>query len=311
MYAPMASMTPTLIRGIDHVMIHTQNLERVFALFRDVFDLPVVWPVTDYGVLVSGGVRSGNMNIEIGQFAGFGLSETTLYGLAFAPSEPTWQMVNGLVARGILHTPPVTMHYEGPMQAKATLTFLRDLLDGPPKMPLWLGRRWGGDNRIGRALSAFSTWMADTAIGSKAFAKLLGDSMVFMCEYKIDLYEERLAELTANWQRLRGGGPFGITGIAGVDLEISTTAACWGKLLDRPDLDASSIRSFSIGPPLRFHSAQRNRLIGFDFCVADLELTTLKLEEKGWLSAKSKERATVAPDRVEGLTIAFCEARSS
>jgi len=311
MYTPMASTTPTLIRCIDHVVIHTQEPERVFALFRDVFNLPIVWPITDYGMFISGGVRSGNMNIEIGRFAGLGLSETRLYGLAFAPSEPTWQMVNGLVTRGILHTPPVTMHYEGTMQAKATLTVLRDLLDGPLKTPLWLGRRWGGDNRIGRALSAFSTWMADTTIGWKAFAKQLGDSMVFMCEYKIDRYEERLAELTADWQRLRGGGPFGITGIAGVALEISTTAACWGRLLDRPDLDASSIHSFSMGPPLRFHPGQRNRLIGFDFCVADLELTTRKLEQKGWLLAKSKERATVAPDRVEGLTIAFCEARPS
>ena len=195
-WSPSAS--PSVIHGIDHVLIHTQDLERVFAQFRNEFGLPVVWPISDYGPLVSGGLRAGNVTIEIGRFAGYGLPGTMLYRLGFMPNRPTWEMVKGLVDRDLPHTPPITIHYEGLIEVKATLTFLRDLLDGPPNTSFWLGRRLGGDTRIGRALATISTWIAGTETGSQAFTKLLGDSMAFMCEYHVDRHPERLAELTAD-----------------------------------------------------------------------------------------------------------------
>ena len=304
---PVPQATTPLILGIDHVLIHTQDVERMYALFREVFDLPVVWPVTNYGALISGGGRAGNMNIEIGRFVGFGLPGTRVYGLGFAPSQPTWQMVNGLVARDILHSPPVTMHYEEPIEAKATLTFMRDLLDGPPHTPFWLGRRWGGDTRLGRALSGFSTWMAGTDFGSKAFSQQLRDSMAFMCEYEIERHRERLGELTAEWQRTRHGGLFQITGVAGVDVEISDNWDHWERLLDRTDLRAHPVHVFQEGPPLRFHSGKKNQLVGFDFSCTDLALASQNLETKGWLATKYDERITIASDRVDGLTLGFCQ----
>lgn len=39
----MPGPSRSLIRGIDHLLIHTQDLERVFARFRSEFGLPVVW----------------------------------------------------------------------------------------------------------------------------------------------------------------------------------------------------------------------------------------------------------------------------
>lgn len=304
-WPPRAS--PSVIRGIDHVLIHTQDLERVFARFRKEFGLPVVWPISDYGTLVSGGLRAGNMTIEIGRFAGFGLPGTRLYGLGFAPSGPTWEMVKRLVDREVLHTPPITIHYEGLIETRATLTFLRDLLDGPPNTPFWLGRRLGGDTRIGRALSTISTWIARTDTGSQALTKLLGDSMAFMCEYHVDRHPERLAELTTDWQRTRQGGPYGITGVAGVDIEISTTVASWRRLLDRPDLNEKSIHPFSMGPPLRFHAGKSNRLMGLEFSCADLQSTARKLIEKRWVGATDRNSITIAPEQVDGLTLRFSQ----
>lgn len=302
------SGSSSVIRGIDHVLIHTQDLERVFARFRNAFGLPVVWPISDYGALVSGGLRAGNMTIEIGRFRGSGLPGTRLYGLGFAPSGPTWKIVKRLVDRDVLHTPPITIHYEGLIEVKATLTFLRDLLDGSPNTPFWLGRRLGGDKRIGRALSTISTWIARTETGSQAYTKLLGTSMVFMCEYHVDRHPERLAELTADWQRTRQGGPYGITGVAGVDVEISTNVASWRRLLDRPDLNANSIHAFSMGPPLRFHAGMSNRLVSLEFSCADLQSTARKLIEKRWVVATDRDRITVSPERVDGLTLRFSQA---
>lgn len=302
------SGSSSVIRGIDHVLIHTQDLERVFARFRNEFGLPVVWPISDYGALVSGGLRAGNMTIEIGRFRGSGLPGTRLYGLGFAPSGPTWEIVKRLVDRDVLHTPPITMHYEGLIEVKATLTFLRDLLDGSPNTPFWLGRRLGGDNRIGRALSTISTWIARTETGSQAYTKLLGASMAFMCEYHVDRHPARLAELTADWQHTRQGGPYGITGVAGVDVEISTNVASWRRLLDRPDLNVNSIHAFSMGPPLRFHAGMSNRLVSLEFSCADLQSTARKLIEKRWVVATDRDRITVSPERVDGLTLRFSQA---
>lgn len=306
---PTPDTIQSLILGIDRVLVHTQDVERVFARFRYEFGLSVAWPITDCGLLVSGGLHAGNMNIEIGRFAGFGLPGTWFYGLGFAPSQPTWETVNGLVSRKVLHAPPVTLHYEEPVAIRSTLTFLRNLLDGQPNTPFWFGRPLGGDTRVCRALAALSTWMVGTEAGSIAFSKLLGSSVVFMCDNQIDRHQERLTELKVNWRRMRQSGPYGITGIAAVDIEIATNTACWGRLLDRPDLNTSSIHSFSMGPLLRFHPGGRNRLLGIEFSCVDLESTAQKLIEKRWLVPAGGKRITLLPDRMDGLTIGFSQAQ--
>lgn len=110
----------SLIRGIDRVLIHTQDVERVFARLRHEFGLPIAWPITDRGLLVSGGLHAGNMNIEIGRFTRRGISGTWLYGLGLAPSQ--WEAVNGLASRNVRHAPPVTLCYEEPVATRSTLT---------------------------------------------------------------------------------------------------------------------------------------------------------------------------------------------
>jgi hypothetical protein len=299
--------TQSLILGIDRILIHTQDVERVFARFRYEFGLPVAWPITDCGLLVSGGLHAGNMNIEIGRFAGFGLPGTWFYGLGLAPLQPTWETVNGLVSRKVLHTPPVTLHYEEPVAMRSTLTFLGNLLDDQPNTPFWLGRPWGGNSRVCRALAALNTWMVGTEAGSMAFSKLLGSSAVFMCDNQIDRHQERLMELKANWRKTRQNGPYGITGIAAVDIEVATSTASWGRLLDRSDLQTNSTHSFSMGPPLRFHTGGENRLLGIEFSCADLESIAQKLIEKRSLIPTDGKRITLSPDRMDGLTIRFSQ----
>jgi hypothetical protein len=300
-------MTQSLIRGVDRILIHTQDVERVFARFRHEFGLPVAWPIADCGLLVSGGLHAGNMTIEIGKFAGFSLPGTWFYGLGLAPWQPTWETVNGLVSRKVMHAPPVTVYYEEPIATRSTLTFLRNLLDDQPNTPFWLGRPLGGDTRICRALAALSTWMVGTEAGSMTFSKLLGNSVVFMCDSEIDRHQERRAELRANWQRTRQSGPYGITGVAAVDIEIATNTASWGRLLDRPDLNTESVHSFSMGPTLRFHPGGGNRLLGIEFSCTDLESTAQKLIEKRSLVPTDGKRIALSPDRMDGLTIGFSQ----
>ncbi|MBX3329297.1 MAG: hypothetical protein KF722_02765 [Nitrospira sp.] len=299
--------TQSLILGIDRVLIHTPDVERVFARFRYEFGLPVAWPITDCGLLVSGGLHVGNMNIEIGRFTGLDLPGTWFYGLGLAPSQPTWETVNGLVSRKVLHTPPVTLHYQEPVATRSTFTFLRNLLDGQPNTPFWLGRPWGGNTRTCRTLAALSTWMVATEAGAMTFSKLLGSSVVFLCDNQIDRHQERLAELKADWRRMRQSGPYGITGVAAINIEVATTTDSWRRLLDRSDLETNSIHSFSMGPPLRFQPGGRNRLLGIEFSCADLGLTAQKLIEKRSLVPTDGKRITFSPDRMDGLTIGFSQ----
>jgi hypothetical protein len=305
----MAVHNPTdpLIRAIDRVFIHTQDVERVFARFRHEFGLPIAWPLADCGLLVSGGLYAGNMTIEIGRFTGLGLPGTWLYGLGFASWQPTWDMVEGLSSRKVVYASPLTLSYESPLVMQSTLTFLRNLLDGQPNAALWLSQPGGGNTRVGRALSTLRTWMAGTEAGSKTFSMLLGSSLVFMCDNHSHPYQERIAALRATWRKTRQNGPYGITGVAGIDIEVSTNLAVWRRLLDRPDLNSDSTHSFGTGPLLRFHPGEGNRLLGIEFACADLSTITQQLGKQRSLALREEKRVTLSPDRMDGLTIGFSQ----
>ena len=302
----MAIMDP-LIRGIDRILIHAQDVERVFARFRHEFGLPVASPLADCGLLVSGGLYAGNMIIEVGRFAGLGLPGTWLYGLGFAPWEPTVKMVEGLRSRKVSHAPPLILNYESPLAMQPTLTALRNLLDGQPNAAFWFGRPGGGNTRVGRALSGLRTWMVGTEAGSKTFSMLLGSSLVFLCDNHGNPYQARINELRATWRAARQIGPYGITGVAGVDLEVSTNLAGWKRLLDRSDLAADSVHSFGKGPLLRFHPGSGNRLLGIEFACTDLPSMTQRLREQRSLLSADERRVTLSPDRMDGLTIGFSQ----
>jgi len=296
-----------LIRGIDRILIQTQDVERVFARLRHEFGLPIAWPIVDCGLLVSGGLYAGNMTIEVGRFNGLGLPGTWFYGIGFAPWEPTWKMVQGLTSRKILHAPPMTLCYDSPLSTQSTLTFLRNLLDGQPNAAFWLCQPGGGNSRVGRALSSLRTWMAGTEAGAKTFSMLLGSSLVFMCDNHNTAQQERIAALRATWRTARQNGPYGITAVAAIDIAVSTNLPSWRRLLDRPDLNANSIHSFGTGPLLRFHPGEGNRLLGIEFACADLSSITQQLRERRSLSTTGEERIILSPDQLDGLTIGFSQ----
>ncbi|MBH0207817.1 MAG: hypothetical protein A4C66_00280 [Nitrospira sp. HN-bin3] len=302
----MAIMDP-LIRGIDRILIHAQDVERVFARFRHEFGLPVAWPLADCGLLVSGGLYAGNMTIEIGRFTGSELPGTWFYGLGFAPWKPTWETVKGLASRRVSHAPPLTLNYESPVVMQSTLTVLRNLLDGQPSAPFWLGPSGGDKTRVGRALTNLRTWMAGTEAGSKTFSMLLGSSLVFLCDNHSNPHQGRINELRTTWREVRQHGPYGITGVAGVDIEVSTNLAGWRQLLDRPDLNTDSVHSFGKGSLLRFHPGAGNRLLGIEFACADLPSIT----QQRALVPIDEKRVALAPGRMDGLTIGFSQSPSA
>jgi len=113
--------------------------------------------------------------------------------------------------------------------------------------------------------------------------------------------------LKANWRQMQQNGPYGITGITGIDIEVSTNLAGWRRLLDRPDLNADSVHSFGTGPLLRFHPGAGNRLLGIEFACADLPSIAQQFCDKQSLVRTDDKRITLPPDQIDGLTIGFSQ----
>jgi hypothetical protein len=96
-----------IVRQIDHILIASSDPNALFTLLTDTLQLPVAWPMTDYGAFASGGVAMGNANLEI-------IKETELTagnlksrwtGFALEP-EPLRKSIAEMDARGIRHGTP-------------------------------------------------------------------------------------------------------------------------------------------------------------------------------------------------------------
>lgn len=300
----MSPILPTPIRGVDHVTIHSDAPERSFALLRDALALPVVWPLGDYGAFVSGAVQAGDCTIEVAQFAGLELPGTRVYGLAFAPAQPTWTMLDGLHARGLRHAPPVTHGFSEPTPVSFTNTLLADLLDGGPELPCWLGWRFGGNTATCRALSRLASRVAAQPRGARWLNRGLREGMALICEYHGASVAQEIAQRAAALVG-RSGGPFGIAGLSAVEIELDDAWDAWGRLLDREDLEAEPVHGFAAGPDLRFYDGPRNGLFGLTFACHDLGATCRALERAGLLDRFTRNHVRLDATRAAGLVLCF------
>ena len=125
-------MTQTpIVRQVDHILLSSDEPERLFALFAESFELPVAWPFTQYGeAFASGGVAAGNVNLEcIG--AGGGASAPSarraaqFLGFAFDP-EPLDQSIAELDRRGVAHEDPQLPHDVSQPWTNVVLTGMLD-----------------------------------------------------------------------------------------------------------------------------------------------------------------------------------------
>ncbi len=101
-------MTTAAIAQIDHLMIVAHDPDGLLHLFADTLDIPVAWPMADYGGFESAGVRLQNLNLEfvrsdahIPVLALDPGSVAALRGIAFAPAGSVAETVERLGARGI------------------------------------------------------------------------------------------------------------------------------------------------------------------------------------------------------------------
>lgn len=98
---------PKIVRRIDHILIASSDAKALFSLLTDTFQLPVAWPIWDYGHFASGGVALGNVNLEVILAPESAGSEARprFVGFALEP-EPLRTTLPELQARGIAYDAP-------------------------------------------------------------------------------------------------------------------------------------------------------------------------------------------------------------
>jgi catechol 2,3-dioxygenase-like lactoylglutathione lyase family enzyme len=276
-FALNAQRSTAPVRRIDHIMIRADDPANVYALFTDVLQLPVAWPLLSprEGV-VTGGVGFGNVNVEAIRFPGqkSQAPPARLLGFAFEPS-PLAECLAELDRRGIRYGE------------------LRPLIGPAPdgsKNTLWTNV----------TLRQFSD-------GEAADATM----HVFLTEYSpkyvnVDQRRERLRRQLAE----NGGGPLGVESVNEVIVGVTDLEAVrglWQKLLHPTPLSGPTTWQVSDGPAIRLVQARENTTQGLVITVASLPRAKAFLREKGLLGAESEKDATFDPSKIYGLNIRVVE----
>jgi hypothetical protein len=100
-----------IIRRVDHVYVPLEDPLRAFTYLTEQLELPVAWPLSDYGVFTSGGVSLGNLNLEVlsasdGFVFGSLMRPARIRGIAVEPVSADETFLGELDRRDIPHGPP-------------------------------------------------------------------------------------------------------------------------------------------------------------------------------------------------------------
>lgn len=97
-----------LVRQIDHIIISSDDPEKMMRLLSEKLSLPVAWPFQAYGTFSSGGISFGNVNIEVGRLS----TQPGLVGMGLEPKPSSVsEVLVGLDARRLKHAAP-DPHYQ-------------------------------------------------------------------------------------------------------------------------------------------------------------------------------------------------------
>jgi hypothetical protein len=263
----------TPVRYIDHIMIRSDMPDELFAFFSEMLQLPIAWPLSDRGGVVSGGIGFGNVNVEAIKFPGQ-IKEpapTHLVGLALKPSSLD-QSLRELERRGIAYGAPRPFVSRGPGGVRVTFFTNVTLL------PL-----------------------------SDADRPAHATIHVFLSEYN-----PAYVDAVARRDRLRDelaakrGGPLGLVRVQQVIIgttDLKKANRTWEKLVAPSPAAGVDLWQIGDGPAVRLVQAERDILQGLVLAVAALPGARNFLEERGLLGATSETELSIAPSKVHGLSI--------
>jgi catechol 2,3-dioxygenase-like lactoylglutathione lyase family enzyme len=98
-----------VVSQVDHIVIRSNDADRLFKFLTETLQLPVAWPMSDFGGFGSGGVAVGNVNLEVIRSTVAGSAFT---GFALEPAALA-RSLRTLDERGIPHGPPTEFRSGG------------------------------------------------------------------------------------------------------------------------------------------------------------------------------------------------------
>lgn len=275
-----------LLREVDHFFIQTDQPALVFEQLRTNLGLPVVWPLTEYGELTSGGFWAGNTMLEVVTFDKQHLSTghfAAFRGVAFEPVLPIRRCLRELNRRSL---PAETTNWTA-------------AVDGPEP-----------DEEVG---------------GHINLPSLGGDATVFIVAmpfnpmpFPEDRREELIAagpKTMADARRLLSRGrqekPLGPLGILGVEEIVFGTAdpdtarGQW-NLLFAGGSGTSSTWKLEHGPSIRLISSEVDGIIRVTMRVQSIEDARVFSKAQGF-GARAEDEDELVIKPVDGLEVRFIQ----
>lgn len=270
MTASPAPVPPsTIVRQIDHLLLTSSQAQELFALLTETFQLPVVWPLTDYGSFGSGGVALGNVNLEVikAPAPATHTAGSRFAGLALEP-EPLQTSLRELAARHIPHGKPGPFRSRQPNGSFATL--------------------W--------------TTVALPEVSGDALE-------VFICEYTHDVPARRRRFLEKLRSRGGGPlSVDSVREIVIGAQDMKQTEARWQKLLQPLQASgAGGAWRLGAGPAIRVIAADQDELREVIVAVTSLEQARRFLKQQGLLGPDRHGSLTVATARLPGFSLTLVE----
>lgn len=219
MSVSVSAQRKPLLMKVEHFYLVSDDSERLFQLFRDEFQLPVVWPFKSYGGFAGGGLSLGNVVMEFvtEKSVDGAAARTEFKGIAFEPTGDTDAAVTELKRRRIAYGEPEPYKY------------IQD-----------------GQERVG--------WVT---IELKGIPPV--NAYVFICDYKQREQVAEGRSRASRELAGRGGGPLGVTSLREIVLGVKSVKEAawdWGKMVNSPADSTATVFSFGHGPRIRLVRAE-------------------------------------------------------
>ncbi len=253
---------------MDHILVASSDAEMLFSVLSDTLQLPVAWPMSDYGSFASGGIAVGNVNLEVfgvpmhadsvvrAQFEGFALEPESLH-----------VTLQELKARGIAHGPSTP--YNSTKSDGATTT-------------LW------------------TTAMLPSVSNDSM--------VVFLCEYTHDVIANRQRSLLELQTRDGGPLAIeSVREIVYGTTEVEESWVHWQGLFDPLAPTSPGLWHPVTGPAIRVSNAQTNGIRELVLSVSSLTKARRYLSERGLLGIDRAEELMIAGPLFQGLSIRLVE----
>lgn len=257
-----------VIRQVDHILIASNDADELFSLLSDTFELPVVWPMGNYGRFTSGGVSAGNVNLEVVKMpvSTADNARSQIIGLALEP-EPLENSLKELDTRGITHG------------ASVPFTILDSL--GSVTTP------W---NTV--ALPDISN----------------NNILIFLCEYSHDLPAQRNKTLGELISRNGGPLSIeSVEEIVIGTTDMQETMDKWQLLLEPLSPSSQGVWHLDAGPAIHLIEAEKDGIYELVINVRSLDQARDFLAEYDLLGINRPDEITVIGLDLQGLTIKFVE----